>query len=334
MIVQNDIEFHTPQDVDYKYAETNYFCLTIPEEGLMASVYVVIRKGLGVMVSDIVVFSTLTDSRAECAYIDCHQHLPAPDKLSDFTTENGLTIKAFSPRDYRVDYVGYDDTEIHFDFKGLMEPFDIHDPDHSPMAKRTIEEQHAGSGLGAAYGGHFDLTGRITGTLKLYGKEYRVDCIETMDHSWGARPERALNAIGWMHAHFGENFAIHWINSWDMDKPVGTELGLAHGYVMEDGQVYGLTNLKMRAVRTSSMLIGVEVEATDKRGKTYRLSGSAQVGAPWVSYTSILLYASLMRWTLGDGRVGYGMSQESQPLQQLTRRYGRRWDKFPSKIGA
>lgn len=324
MIKPRDVEFHTPPNPDHTHAETNFFCLTIPEERLMATVYTLSRKSIGVMLADVVVYGALVDNRAECLYVDSQQHLPAPEKLSDYSTPNGLRVQALSPREYRVDYVGYDDMEIHVDFKGLMQPFDIHDPEHSPKAAKSVEEQQAGSGLGAGYGGHFDLTGRVTGSFKFGGKEYAVDCIETMDHSWGVRPELGVHSMGWMHAHFGPDLAIHWINAWDLDKPIGEQQTLAHGYVLEQGEVHGLTDLKLRSTRVGSVISGMQVEATDKRGLVWRMSGTAEVGAPWVPYTCTMLYAAMMRWTLSDGRVGYGMAQENQSLQALTRRRGRR----------
>jgi len=332
MIKPEDLEFHTPPDADHTHAETNYFCVTIPEERLMASVYTVTRKALGVTLADVVVFGALVDNRAECLYLDTQQHLPAPAQLSDYSLPNGLSVRAQSPRDYSVDYRGYDGMELHFEFKGLMEPFDIHDPEHSPKAAKSLDAQHAGSGLGAGYGGHFDLTGHATGTLTLAGKTYRIDCVETMDHSWGPRPELGVHSMGWMHAHFGKDLAFHWIHSWDLDKPAGSEQTLAHGYVLENGEVHGLTDLKLRTTRAGVVMTAMEVELTDKRGKVWRLHGSAEIGAPWIPYTCTMLYAALMRWTLPDGRVGHGMAQENQSLQALTRRRGRRATQAQSHI--
>jgi hypothetical protein len=334
MIKPEDIEFHHPANADYLYAETNYFCFTIPEERLMASVYTVTRKGLGVTAVDVVVYGALVDCRSECLYIDNRQHLPAPEKLSDYHVPTGLNVRALSPRNYRVDYVGLEDTEIHFDFKGLMEPFDIHDPDHSPKAAPRDYDRNAASGFGSGYGGHFDLTGHISGTFKLRGKEYPIDCVETMDHSWGARPEINMAPIGWMHAHFGKDLALHWIHGCDFTKPVGSQHVLAHGYAMENGKVYGLTDLKVRTVRAGVIMSAMEIEATDKRGKVWKMYGTAEIGAPWVCYISTMLYAAMMRWTLADGRVGYGMSQENQSLQDLTRRRGKRWTDAASHISS
>lgn len=333
MIKPEDVEYHTPADADHRHAETNWFCFHVPEEKLMAIIYTVARKAVGVQSCDISLYGALVDNRAETLYLDTQMALPAPPKLSEYTTANGLYVKAVNPpRDYRVDYVGYDDTEIHVDFKGLMEPFDIHDPDHSPMAKATTEEQHAGAGMGSGYGGHFDLTGHYSGTLKIRGREYEVDCVETMDHSWGNRAEIDVPTMGWSHAHFGKDFAIKWINHWDPGKPVDQQQSLAHGYVMEDGQAYGLTDMKLYTNRIGSVITSVEVHVTDKRGKKFHAVGTAQAGGPWICYASSLVYAAQCRWTLDDGRVGYGLASEITSLQALTRRHGRRWTESSGHI--
>jgi len=334
MIKPQDIEFHTPTKADYLQAETNFFGFTIPEERLMGSVYTVTRKGLGVTSSDVVIFGSLAECRSESLYLDNRQHLPAPERLSDYSLPSGLNVKAFNPREYRVDYVGFDDTEIHFDFKGLMEPFDIHDPSHSPMVTQESYDRNKDSGFGSGYGGHFDLTGHVTGRLKLRGKEYKIDCVETMDHSWGARPEIDMPPIGWMHAHFGKDLAFHWIHACDFSKPVGSQVKLAHGYVMEKGEVYGLTDLNARIVRNGVVTSALEVTATDKRGKTWQLYGTAEVGSPWVCYVSTSLYVAMVRWTLPNGRVGYGITQENQSLQSLVRAHGKRWTDRVSRVAS
>ncbi len=333
MITAKDVEFHNPPDADHRYAETNWFCIYIPKEKLMAIIYTVARRGVGVQSCDVSLYGALVDNRAETLYLDAQMALPCPARLSEYTTANGLSVKALRPpRDYRVDYVGYDGMEIHMDFKGLMEPFDIHDPNHSPMAKATVEEQHAGAGMGSGYGGHFDLTGHFSGTLKFQGREYEIDCVETMDHSWGNRPELFVPTMGWSHAHFGKDLAIKWINHWDPSNPVDQQQSLAHGYVMEDGQVYGLTDLKLYTHRIGSVIHSVEFIATDKRGKKFHAHGMAEVGGPWICYVGSLVYAAQCRWTLDNGRVGYGLASEITSLQALTRQHGRRWTQSSGHI--
>lgn len=323
MIKPEDIEFHPCQPGDHLQAETNYFCFTIPDQHLMVTAYTVFRKGIGVMSSDIVVYGDLVRDRAECVYIDNQQHLPAPERLSDYRTANGLRVKAHSVRDYTLSYQGYDDLRFNVEFRGLMDPFDIHDPDHSPKAKRTVTEQHSGSGLGASYGGHFDLTGKITGELILKGRRYPVDCVETMDHSWGPRAEIGIGSMAWMTAHFGPDLAIHWISAWDSSLPHDQQHRLAHGYVVDTGRIFGLTDMQLSVRHVGRMIVALDVEVTDVSGRRFAMTGMSIAGGPWECYLCTEVYAALVRWRLPDGRVGHGMCQEVESLQTLNRRHGR-----------
>lgn len=333
-ITARDVEYHHPPDVDHTYAETNWFSFSIPEERLLVIVHTVSRKGVPAISSDVAIYGALVDNRAESLYFDGQQMLPAPERLSEYTLPSGLHVKAFSPSKYHIDYVGYDDTQFHIDFEGLMEPFDIHDPEHSPKAAPTLAEQHTGSGMGSGYGGHFDLTGHITGTLRLFCKEYVVDCVETMDHSWDSRAEIYVPSMGWSHSHFSKAFAIKWINHWDTDKPIPEQQRLAHGYVMEDGQAYGLTELELITNRVGNVITSMDVTATDKRGHVHHMHGSALMGGPWVCCMAALVQCATMRWQLDSGRVGYGLAAALTSMQSLTRRHGRRWTQASGHITA
>jgi hypothetical protein len=325
MITDADIDFHLPANADYRHAETNFWTVLIPEERLMAVVYTVARKALGVQSCDISIYGALTPHRVETLYLDSQQHLPCPESLRAYRTVNGLSVSAKSIRDYRIDYIGYDDTELHFDFRGLMAPFDIHDPNDSPLAKPTTAEQHTNSGLGSGYGGHFDTTGHLTGTLRLRGSDFPIDCYETMDHSWGVRPEVHLPSMGVQQAQFGPELGFKWINHWDMDAPADRATRLAHGYVLDEGKSYGLVDAKLITQRVGNMITGMQATVTDKRGRSYTMTGQAEIGGPWHCYTGSTLFMAMMRWTLSDGRVGHGLASEISSLQSLTRKYGRRW---------
>jgi len=326
MITQDDIEYHVPEGIDYTYAETNYFIVMIPEERILATFYTVTRKAVGVCLVDVAIFGCLSDNRGEMLYYDSQQQLPAPDRLSRFETPNGLKVHAHSPEKYDLDYVGFDDTEAHLEVVGLTEPFDIHDPRHSPHAQHDEQARAEGSGLGTAYSNHFDLTCRVTGTLKVRGKTYKVDCVSTMDHSWGERCEVGLKSMGWMNANFGEDYGLHWINSLDFTQPAGQQEALAHGYAFENGELFGLTDLQMKTNRLGSVAVAIDVEATDVRGTKHVLYGSPIVGAPWSCYTGTMLYVAMSRWINDKGRIGYGLNMENNPLDMMARLRGRRWD--------
>jgi hypothetical protein len=325
LITAKDLEYHAPADAGHTWAETYFFPIAIPEEHLLATIYVVARPGIGVMVNDFAVYGSLSDTRSDMLYIDKQSHLPAPEKWSYIDSPSGLKIVAHNPpRDYRIDYVGLDDTELHVDWNGLMEPFDIHDPAHSPKAAKSRDDQHAGSGLGAAWGGHFDMTGRVTGELKLRGTTYEVDCVERMDHSWGHRNPVKMNGQNSISAAFGPDLAFRIISLLDLDAPNGSEHKFAHGYVLDDGEVYGLTDVELSSVRLGAVVTAMEMKITDIRGKSFLLRGWMDIGAPWNFYSATLTYTGEMTWFYED-REGYGCLMETVGLPALTARHGRRW---------
>ncbi|MEC7762117.1 MAG: hypothetical protein VX874_09450 [Pseudomonadota bacterium] len=326
MITAKDLEYHTPEDAGHTWAETYYFPIAIPEEHIMVTIYVVVRPGLGVMVNDIAIYGTLSDTRDDLLYFDVQPHLPAPERWADISSPSGLSIKAVNaPMDYRIDYVGHSDTEIHVDWKGLMEPFDIHDPAHSPKAAKSQKDQHAGSGLGAAWGGHFDQTGRVTGTVKIRGREYKVDCVERMDHSWGHRNPVTMNAQNSISASFGEDLAFHIISIMNVDELGDRDQTFAHGYVLDNGEVFGLADAEIVNTRLGSVVTACRMDLTDTRGKRFLIHGFADIGAPWNAYAATVTYNSMTRWLL-DGREGYGCAMETVGIPALSMRRGRRWN--------
>ena len=324
-----DVEYHTPSEADYTWTETWLFPVVVPDEHLYALVYVQARPVLGVMTNDISVIGALTDVRSELLYYDVRNHLPAPAEFSKLTSPTGLQIEATEPpRNFRVDYVGYGENEIHVDWQGLMEPFDIHDPEHSPHATT------AGGADGLAYAkGHFDMTGRATGTLIVRGQEYEVDCIERMDRTWGPRDEMlgtpAMNSIS---ATFGPDLAFHVIARMDPDAPVDRNLELAHGYVLDGDEAYGIQTGSLTTRRVGTVVVSLDMELTDIRGETYDLHASPDIGAPWMSVPGGLAWNSLMHWwDRGSGREGYGVVMENHPMPWLNERFGMRWTDMPRK---
>lgn len=324
MIEAIHVDYQNPPDADHNWVETYLIPIIVPEEHIYALVYVCARPGLGVMANQVVVCGALSDNRSDLLHYNDNQHLPAPEKFTDFTSPLGLSIRYVdAPRKFRLDYVGFDGTEIHVDWEGLMDPFDIHDPNHSPQAGK-VEDMHADIDPGAkrAYG-HFDMTGHITGTLKVKGREFAVDSIERMDHSWGPRDPMVIKNMYIVSATFGEDLAFHMICPWNPDLSGSDAFQLTHGYVLQDGKVFGLTNeVEMTSTHHGLMCTGLDMKVTDIRGETYVLHATADIGSPWSPYPSAITYNSLMRWTMDD-RTGYGVVLPNYNLSYLNNKRGR-----------
>ena len=332
MITADDLEYHTPEGADHEWAETYFLPIPLPEEHLLVAVYVVVRPVVGVMTNDIVVYSALANTRFEMAYLDIYQHLPAPKRFSDIDSPSGLKVRAVkAPTEYRIDYVGYDDTEFHVDWKGIMEPWDIHDPRHSPSVYASDEERLAATSMNTAYRGHFDMTGRVTGTIRLRGKEYRVDAIDRMDHSWGERNEMTVPSMNSISVTIGEDFALRLLGRLDVDAPTASNQKLAHGYVLDKGELHSLAGMELLTTRAGSIVTGMDLKVTDARGKVFHLHGLADVGAPWMAYGGSVCFLAMFRWVM-NGRAGHGVVMENLSFRDLQRSRGRTWADMPSAL--
>lgn len=226
MINDQDAEFHST-DPDPTWAETNFFGFYNAEERLNVGVYALFRPNIGVVSSTICMNAQRAVTPWEADFCDMRaaMPIPTPRSLLDFKLLNSLHIRCLDPN--RVWHIAYDDeqgTRIDVRYEALMAAFDIHDPAMDPMCGSKSE---AGKfSWGTAYNGHFDQTGHFKGSVTLRGREVPIDCVSTMDHSWGPRPERNKPNMSWLHAHFSKDLAVHAIFGFDQQRN-GEELWLA-----------------------------------------------------------------------------------------------------------
>jgi hypothetical protein len=246
--------------------------------------------------------------------------IPEPRDLSNFRLENSLAIKCLRPN---MDWhIGYDDGEgtiIDVTYHSIMPAFDIHDPDQDPMKAKALKEAEAGGKFawGTAYNGHFDQSGHFEGRVAVRGEAYHIDCVSTMDHSWGPRPERGAPNMSWLHAHFSKDLAFHVIFSFD-PRTNGRALSLAHGYVVEKGEVFGLKAAHGTTIRTRERYADtVELTLVDKTDREWRLNAKGLTSFPWQCWPNMVSFNVLGEWKC-NGLTGYGEIQDFFEMPQLT----------------
>ena len=307
MINDNDMYFHTPTSDHYSWAETNYFGFYIAEENILVGVYAQPRANLGSVLSSIHITNGFSNTPHEVLYDNCHVFLPMPKgNLDDYELENGLKIKCTKPvMDYHIRYDGGEGVSMDVKYEGLMPPYDIHDPDMDPLANAhqtgdVISEN--------AYAGHWDQSGRVTGTLTINNKTYDVDCVASMDHSWGLRDEKQLKNFCWMNANFENDMSIHCLYLVD-PKNLDTYPSIVHGYVREGDQVYGLKRGTGKIRRNGYLHQFFELEVEDVRGKVHQFTGTPMTSNPWMAWPLMYLVQSLCRWDM-QGVIGWGEVQD------------------------
>lgn len=329
MITAADAEFHEPDSDDPTWGETNFFGFYSAEESLNIGVYTLFRPTLGVVLSTISMNSgdAIQPWRADFCDHQAQLPIPEPRSLATYTLNNGLTVRTIKPNEiWEIDYNDGQGTKIDVTYRALMPAFDIHDPAMDPIAAaqqeaaRSAAESGAeasGFAWGTAYNGHFDQTGQVTGEVVLRGRRIPIDCVSTMDHSWGPRKERGGPNMSWLHAHFSRDYALHAIFSFD-ETTGGQDLSLTHGYVLKDGAVHGLASGSGRTIRDDEFFARqVELSLADATGAVHNLSGTGLTRFPWQAWPNMVGFNTLARWTTGN-LVGYGEIQDFVDLTRLT----------------
>ena len=319
MLNDSDAEFHACAAEQLDWAETNFFGFYNVEAHLNIGVYALFRPNLGTVSSSVCINSqrALTPWGADFCDYRAHLPIPNPRTLLDYRLANSLHIVCTQPnREWTIRYDDQEGTLIDVHYTAIMVPFDIHDPALDPMcASGTDAGKFA---WGTAYNGHFDQTGHFEGEVRVRGKRYAIDCVSTMDHSWGPRPERGKPNMSWLHAHVDKKTALHAIMGFDATLD-DSKLTLAHGYVVDGGELRGLASgsgtVRRRVDRFPDSL---ELSFADAQGRKYALQGRALTSFPWQCWPNMVSFNALAEWQL-QGRRAYGEVQDFFELPQLNR---------------
>ncbi len=307
MITDQDVFFHPPTSDDPTWAETNYFGFYLPGEPLHVSVYVQAKPNLGAVLSSVTCVDGFSNAPHEVLYSDCHVHLPMPKgNLDNYQLANGLSITCTKPvMDYHIRFDGGEGVSLDVNYQGLMAPYDIHDPEMDPLANAVIKGDSVSN---HAYAGHWDQSGRVTGTCNIRGKQYAIDCVSSMDHSWGLRGERQLKNFCWMNANFENDTSIHCIYLVDPNH-IDRYPAIVHGYVREGNNVYGIKSGSGKILRDGYLHRFFELQVEDVRGKVHRFTGTPLTANPWLAWPLMYLAHAFVRWEMA-GTIGYGEVQD------------------------
>ena len=325
MIRPEDAQFHPATTEDPLWAETNYFGFEIPEVPLHVGLYALVRPNLGIVNSAIFVNSRNVAASWEIDYWDHRAYLPLKGQsLSHLALDNGLTIVCKEPNklwDISFHKEGAP-LEIEVTFESLMEPLDIHDPEMDPRARRGGDDLSAGD-LWA--GGHFDLTGAVTGTVTLHGTTYQVDWLSTMDHSWGVRGEYQPGTMTWLQAHFSRDLAVHAMFQFDPTTPPDAplDLTLTHGYLMRNGSAHGFVSGTGRTQRRGLYQVHTTLDLVDVDDRVWHLEGDSLTQFPAEYWPGSMSMMVMKKWLM-DGQTGYGTSTDFYDYAHFTGLYAPR----------
>lgn len=304
MITAADSEFHERDPAESTWAETVVLIFSVPEAQIMGNAYILARPNIGVVCSSVILFQGINPNPYTIDFIDARMHLPCPPSFLDMKLDSGLTLKALEPpRDFQFTYQDtHGAASFDLNFRSVHEPFDTHDPNHNPLMAAGQDDM----GYGDAWAnGHLDVVGHITGDLELRGKQYKVDCYDGMDRSWGPREEWGGRAVTWLHIPFGEEFGLHIAVTMDLRDGRIVYDGLRFGYVYENGEMFGVVDARMEAERVNMMPVSNRVWVKDARGREFEFRGTAVAASPWYQFIpAYVCFHTLMRYE-HEGKVAH-----------------------------
>ncbi|WP_158937407.1 hypothetical protein [Burkholderia sp. S171] len=308
MIHPSDLEFHPRDPTDRSWTETTYLAFNVPEAALHGTCYVLCRPNLGIAMSSVVIARGVRRRPYEVDFCDPQIHLPGPTSNAKFSLENGLSVEARSLTEWRFSYQHkLDHCNFDLAFHGLHHPYDPADPAMKPSVSSnssSVSDPRIGD---AWSNGHFDLKGRINGTLTLRGLRYEVDCYEGMDRSWGPRNETPNRATAYISVNCGEVLSMWLTMTLDvtLDGTVRYD-SLNSGFIVENGTVTPLIEASVTATTVEMLAISDHIVVTDERGMRHEFFGAAIGTRPMGSVNpSIAAFVSLMRYRYGN-LTGYG----------------------------
>ncbi len=161
--------------------------------------------------------------------------------------------------------------------------------------------------------GHYEQLVSATGQITVGEEGFQVSGFGLRDHSWGPRSWQAPWYYRWLTANFGPDFGFMGSRVARRDGP-----GSRGGFVWDGTTLELCTEFRIRSSWEGQPPVHAGIEAELVTGtKTVRVRGSVlrliplrnrrvdPAGAELVTRIS----EGMTRWTLEDGRVGYGLSE-------------------------
>ncbi|MEA2467912.1 MAG: hypothetical protein QOJ57_2038 [Thermoleophilaceae bacterium] len=301
LLTPRDALFHTPGYRDRTWLETNWWSFLVPEHNLRGHIYNGFRTNLGVVFSQVHVWSRDASSVLDFDYWDSQVHLPLPAcNLDHFRLDNGLEVKMHEPlKRYSLSYDGFGDTHFRLEYEALMPAVDSRET--QVAGGRDFSAFHAVDPALAANIGHIDQTLAVKGEVVIKGRSYEVDFPTNRDHTWSPRPERAHGRGYFDEGYFGEDLCFH-VQTHN-EQP--DRASVTNGYIIDHGELLSLKAGEGRYVMDGWLTKRLEYELEDERGRTHRFVGEPTATTYLPTWPNQYNNGGVVRWT-SNGDVGWG----------------------------
>ncbi len=274
--------------------ESAWFSISIPEKKIHGLIQYYFRTNMNMLNGGPVLWEPGARYQWNCLYYDwAHlQALPEGQQKFDVKSRNSLEVHLLEPlKRYAI---RYDQNPLQMDL--IWEAI-------GPM--HELKTGNAGQQSTAKF--HMEQPGRMTGTVKLEGMEYRIDCFSMRDTSFGARDYASLASGGYFWG-IAEQSAFHAIAMGEGTD--GTPQKVIGGFLWKDGEMSSLVSGTRRITEFGSLgPKRVLFEAIDQLGRTINATGEIEDGLVFTGYTDHSVLWSLLQWDW-DGITHWGDNQE------------------------
>jgi hypothetical protein len=251
-----------------------------------------------------------------------------PISNNDALDAGGLTWTIDEPfRQLRVDYAGK--------VVLLDEPAQMADPKaaftNNPYAECEVHLVFTGQGRESMFGGepegrvetpgeefargHYEQLVAGSGSIRVATDEWRVDGLGLRDHSWGPRYWQAPWYYRWLTGNVDADFGFMASRVARRDNE-----GTRGGFVWEDGQLHLCDNVRISTDYTGDEAYHSTITATlssSRAGRSWDFTGDVMSLIPLRNrrldpdgeQLITRISEGMTRWTMADGRVGYGLSE-------------------------
>lgn len=279
---------------DPYWNESVWFSISKPEERLHGFVQYYFRPNMGMLNGGPVLWDPSGTFVWNCLYYNWSHLQAAPPGAEKFnmTARNSLAVKVLEPLTRYA---------IRYDKEGLT--MDLIWQAIGPL--HELRTGDAGQQKTAKF--HIEQPGRMSGTIRLDGRTIEIDCFSMRDTSYGPRDYESLATGGYFWG-IAANSAFHAIAMGE-----GDEQRVIGGFIWKDGELSSLVAGARRVTRFGTCgPRQVELQATDRLGRTIQASGQFDEGLIFTGYTDHTVVWSLAEWQW-DGITHWGDNQEFTP---------------------
>lgn len=283
--------------------ETQYLPFNVPSAGINSFNYTWVHPNLGVASGGVWAYQGIKPTHLHSELFDMREFLPISSvgDLTDFRLDNGYAVEVRKP---------LEELRISYEDAARGNAFDVTLTAIMPPAMLPS-------------GRHFEQAMRTRGTVTLLGTTHTVDGFHVRDRSWGeTRPEapRRAPVLHWVTPVFTEDFALQAMGFEDPTRgalwsglyDVGPEevADFNRGWVWRSGELVALDDVVISCEWDPVLRFprSYLIEATDRNGRGFRLTGELVAGSPRSLWSNIYSPILMFRWECED-KVGHGDAQ-------------------------